>query len=311
MPSTDYPYRIQGLRVNRREVLRYAFVAGVGLVAIPLIGCGEDEEKAKATSTPVATAAPPSGFFDSDGVKIHYETWGEGHPIVLVHGFSSNIEDNWVSKGTVDLLESTRWVVALDLRGHGQSDKPHDAAAYEGDTMPQDVLNLMDYLGIEKADLFGYSMGAFVCAALLARHRDRFTSVILGGVGDVFAGLNSETNRAIAEALLAEDPSTITNPIGLAFRGYAEAVGNNDLEALAAVAGNSSAPITRDEYAGLDIPVLVVRGEVDTVFTEAETTATADGIPGAKLIIIPGRGHVDIGEGGVFGQEVVAFLGAQ
>jgi hypothetical protein len=78
MPSPDYPYRIQGQRVNRREVLRYAFVAGVGLVAIPLIGCGKDEEEARATSTAVATAVPPSGFFDSDGVKIHYETFGSG-----------------------------------------------------------------------------------------------------------------------------------------------------------------------------------------------------------------------------------------
>jgi len=76
MPSTDHPYRIQGLKMNRREVLRYAVVAGVGLVAIPLVDCGKDEEEAKATATPVATttAVPPSGSFDSDGVKIHYET---------------------------------------------------------------------------------------------------------------------------------------------------------------------------------------------------------------------------------------------
>ena len=123
MPSNDYPYRIQGLRVNRRDVLRYAVIAGVGLVAIPLVGCGGDEkEKGKATSTAVATAVPPSGFFDSDGVKIHYETFGEGYPIILVHGFPANLKVNWLGPNWVDALQPIRRVVALDCRGHGESD---------------------------------------------------------------------------------------------------------------------------------------------------------------------------------------------
>ena len=73
-------------------------------MAIPLIGCGKDEEEAKATSTPVATAAavPPSGFFDSDGVKIHYETFGSGYPIILIHGFTANLKVNWLGPNWVE-----------------------------------------------------------------------------------------------------------------------------------------------------------------------------------------------------------------
>ncbi len=207
MPSTDYLYRIQTMRVSRREALRYAVVAGVGLVAIPLIGCGEDEEEAKATSTPVATAVPPSGFFDSDGVKIHYETFGEGKPLVLVHGFVLNITYNWVNSGLVDALQPVRRVVALDCRGHGQSDKPHDPAAYSSEKMAGDVLNLMDHLGIEKADLFGYSMGSGISCYLLACHRERFNSVILAGTGDrlVLRSTDESRSDAMVNAMLAED----------------------------------------------------------------------------------------------------------
>jgi hypothetical protein len=120
-----------------------------------LFGCGDGEETPALPSMTVA----PSGFFDSDGVNIHYETQGEGKPIVLVHGFASSLQGNWVITRWVETLQPLRRVVALDCRGHGQSDKPHDPAAYGGENMAQDVLRLMDHLGIAEADLFGYSMG--------------------------------------------------------------------------------------------------------------------------------------------------------
>jgi pimeloyl-ACP methyl ester carboxylesterase len=271
---------------------------------MPVTGWSSEEKERNAMST-----LSPAGFLDSGGLKIHYETWGEGYPIVLVHGFASNLKGNWVDTGWVKTLRPARRVVALDCRGFGQSDKPHDAAAYEGDKMPQDVLNLMDHLGIEKTDLFGYSMGAFISAALMARHRDRFTSVIMGGVGNVFAGPPAERNRAIADALLAEDPSQITDLTGKLFRAFAELDPNNDLKALAACCGHVGDPIRPADYTGLDIPVLVVNGGNDAV--AANVSQTAAGIPGAKLIMIPDTDHLTVVPDQRFKDAVVAFLKEQ
>jgi len=271
---------------------------------MPVTGWSSEEEERKAMST-----LSPAGYFDSGGLKIHYETWGEGYPIVLVHGFASNLKGNWVDTGWVETLRPARRVVALDCRGFGESDKPHDSVAYEGDKMPQDVLNLMDYLGIGKADLFGYSMGAFISAGLMARHRVRFTSAILGGVGNVFAGLPADMNRAIADALLAEDPSQITDLTGKLFRAFAELDPNNDLKALAACCGHVGDPIRPADYTGLDIPVLVVNGGNDAV--AANVNQTAAGIPGAKLIMIPDTDHLTVVPDQRFKDAVLAFLKEQ
>jgi pimeloyl-ACP methyl ester carboxylesterase len=310
MPSTDRPYRIQGLRLSRREVLWYAVIAGVGLVAIPLVGCGGDEEeKGKATSTAVATAVPPSGFFDSDGAKIHYETFGEGKPIVLVHGVTASIEMNWVATGWIDTLRPVRRVVALDCRGHGQSDKPHDPAAYGNENMGQDVLRLMDYLGIEKADLFGYSMGAYISADLLAHHAERFDSVILGGIGNVFTPAGAEFTKLVSDAFLAPDPSQITNPVLKSFREFADLDPNNDLKALAACILHVADMQNAADFADVSIPVLIVDGADDVISPNPE--ALRDAIPGSRLIVIPDRDHIAVVSDQRFKDAVVAFLKEQ
>jgi pimeloyl-ACP methyl ester carboxylesterase len=292
MPSPDYPYRIQGQRVNRREVLRYAFVAGVGLVAIPLIGCGKDEEEARATSTAVATAVPPSGFFDSDGVKIHYETFGEGKPIILVHGFTANLKVNWTGPGWVEDIKPLRRVVALDCRGHGESDKPHDPEAYGNENMAGDVLNLMDYLGIEKADIFGYSMGSGITCYLLANHRERLTAAIMAAIGDRFVLEPADEVRSndMAEAMLAEDPSQITDPVARNFRAIAEAIPGNDLEALAACAMRAREPVDAAALGAVDIPVLLLNGGKDEVMGTADELVAA--IPRATQVIIADADHL-------------------
>lgn len=257
--------------------------------------------------TMTSTTPAVSDFIDSDGVKIHYETFGEGRPIVLVHGFAASIALNWVGPGWIDTLLPLRLVVALDCRGHGLSDKPHVPVAYNADKMERDVLNLMDHLGIDRADLFGYSMGSFIALGLLAHHRRRFTSVVLGGAGNVLEGLLPDTGRAIAEGLSVDDPSTITDPTGLAFRLFAQADPNNDLKALAACAGNPAPPIDAAAFAGVDVPVLIVKGANDDV--TGDPRPTAETIPGARLIMIPDTDHLTAVRDERFKNAVVAFLG--
>ncbi|MDX1383446.1 MAG: alpha/beta fold hydrolase, partial [Thermoanaerobaculia bacterium] len=131
---------------------------------------------------PALAADSEDQFFDSDGVNIRYKVWGRGEPIVLVHGFTASIEANWELPGFIDALDDEFKIVALDARGHGRSDKPHEASAY-GDAMGDDVIRLLDHLGIEQAHIVGYSMGGFLTLDLVTRHPERFLTATIGGAG--------------------------------------------------------------------------------------------------------------------------------
>ena len=124
----------------------------------------------------------PGAYFDSNGVRIHYAEEGEGTPVVLVHGLGANLGMNWVRPGIFHALSKTYRVVALDLRGHGRSGKPHDPSRY-GTEMAEDIVRLMDHLKIEKAHVVGYSMGGFIVLKMAAMHPDRMLSVAPCGSG--------------------------------------------------------------------------------------------------------------------------------
>ena len=125
-------------------------------------------------------AAPESQFLDAKGVKIHCLVEGTGEPVVLIHGLDSSAKLNWQIPGTIDVLAKDHQVVALDLPGYGQSDKPFDARAY-GMQWVEDVILLLDHLNIRKAHIVGYSMGGMVALKLIAKHPDRVLSGTLGG----------------------------------------------------------------------------------------------------------------------------------
>src|SRR5215471_7798775 len=119
--------------------------------------------------------------FRHGNVKIDYLDEGQGEPIVLVHGFASNKEVNWVAPGWVSTLtRAGRRVIALDNRGHGQSAKLYDPAAYHSLIMAEDIRGLIEHLGFERADVMGYSMGARNTAFLALAHPDRTRSAVLG-----------------------------------------------------------------------------------------------------------------------------------
>ena len=122
--------------------------------------------------------------FRHETVEIAFLDEGEGEPIVLVHGFASNRNVNWVQPGWVaTLTRAGRRVIAPDNRGHGESTKLYDPADYHTDRMAEDVRALMDHLGIERADVMGYSMGARIAAFLACKHPNRARAAILGGLG--------------------------------------------------------------------------------------------------------------------------------
>src|SRR5829696_4918557 len=127
-------------------------------------------------------------FFSSDGVRIAYldvvPASGSGDPVVLVHGFASNHAVNWVNTLWVKALGDAGYrVIALDNRGHGRSDKLYRPEDYHTEVMADDVRRLLDHLGIGRADVMGYSMGARITAFLALRHPERVRSAMLGGLG--------------------------------------------------------------------------------------------------------------------------------
>ena len=117
-------------------------------------------------------------------VEIAFLDEGQGDPIVLVHGFASNKEVNWVYPGWVSTLtRAGRRVIALDNRGHGASTKLYDPAAYHSGVMAEDVRALLDHLGLPRADVMGYSIGARITAHSCGRASDRVRAAVLGGIG--------------------------------------------------------------------------------------------------------------------------------
>jgi pimeloyl-ACP methyl ester carboxylesterase len=243
--------------------------------------------------------------FDSDGVQIHYEEAGGGGPVVLVHGFASNARYNWGITGWIKFLSERYRVITLDCRGHGQSDKPHDPAAYTVDRMGGDVIRLLDHLGIGRALLMGYSMGARISMWLLLEHAERFRAVVLGGVGA--GGRMGEAGRrkAIVEALLAADKSKIADETSRLFRQFAEA-NRNDLTALAACMGAERASVEPSAFASVKVPVMIVAGTRDTLVGDAEPLRRM--IPGSELVKLEGRDHLNAPGDRFFKEAVEKFF---
>jgi len=109
-------------------------------------------------------------------------------------------------------------VIALDCRGHGESEKPHDPTAYETDIMAADVVRLLDHLEIERADFLGYSMGGRIGTEALYRHPERFNAGVLAGIGAATIEPSDAGDR-IADGLLADDSADVTDPLGKAVSG--------------------------------------------------------------------------------------------
>jgi pimeloyl-ACP methyl ester carboxylesterase len=239
-----------------------------------------------------------------DGTSLSYEADGDGPPVVLLHGFAADAATNWVRPGVVAaLLDAGRRVITLDARGHGQSDKPHDPAAYADDAMVRDVQALLDHLGYPYVDVVGYSMGSITTARLLLVE-PRLRSAVLGGIGAA-PPPTAERRAAIAEGLVAEDPATIANPSARAFRRFADST-LADRHALAAIQRASRATSFPD-LGAVSIPVLVLTGDRDALVGSPH--ALADRIPGATVRIVSGD-HLSAVNDPEFARAIVAFLEA-
>jgi pimeloyl-ACP methyl ester carboxylesterase len=243
--------------------------------------------------------------FQHGSVEIAFLDEGTGDPIVLVHGFASNKEVNWVQPGWVTTVtRAGRRAIALDNRGHGQSTKLYDPAVYHSDLMAQDVRALLDHLAIERADIIGYSMGARTTAFLALRHPARVRSAVLGGLGGKLVD-GVGLPESIAEAMEAPSIEDVHDPVARGFRTFAEQT-RSDLKALAACIRGSRQTLTREEVARIRAPVLIAVGTKDEIAGSAQELAAL--IPGGRAVDIPNRDHMLAVGDKVFKAAVLDFL---
>src|SRR5215831_12042648 len=243
--------------------------------------------------------------FRDGKVEIAYLDEGEGEPIVLIHGFASTKEVNWLLTGWFATLTKTgRRAIALDNRGHGASTKLYDPADYHSAIMAEDVRALLDHLEIERSDLMGYSMGSRIAAFLTVSHPARVRSAIFGGLGiRLVEGVGLP--ESIAEALEAPSLNDVRDPVGQMFRSFAQQT-RSDLRALAACIRGSRQEMSRADVARILLPVLVAVGTKDQVAGNGHELAAL--IPGARALDIPGRDHMLAVGDKVYKAGVIDFL---
>jgi pimeloyl-ACP methyl ester carboxylesterase len=243
--------------------------------------------------------------FHNGDVEIAYLDEGEGDPIVLVHGFASSKTVNWVYPTWVSELRKHGYrVIALDNRGHGDSEKLYDPESYHIGIMAGDITALMDHLKIERADIMGYSLGGRMTAWLAHRVPQRLRSAILGGIamGLIEGGGPGEN---VAKALEADALEDVTDPIGRTFRAFADQT-RSDRRALAACLRGSRRLMTREEAADITVPVLIAVGTEDEIAGSASELGKI--IPGSKVLDIPNRDHMRAVGDKVYKTGVLEFL---
>jgi pimeloyl-ACP methyl ester carboxylesterase len=231
--------------------------------------------------------------FSSDGVDIAFiDARPQGRdlnePILLIHGFASNHRINWVNPRWVETLtKSGRRVVAFDNRGHGQSEKLYAPADYHADLMTKDAANLLAHLGIERADVMGYSMGARIASFLALSRPSLVRSLVLGGLGDRLVR-DTGLPEAIAAAMEAPSIDSLADPMQRLFRAFADQT-KSDRAALAACIRGSRRSLTPADAARITQPTLVAVGERDVIAGDPSKLVAV--LPRAEALMIPGRDH--------------------
>jgi pimeloyl-ACP methyl ester carboxylesterase len=261
-----------------------------------------------------AAKAQDGQFFDSNGVQIHYIDQGEGEPVVLVHGFAGSAE----ALAIRELIVAAGYrVIALDCRGHGRSDKPHDPQQY-GLEMVRDVVRLMDHLDLDRAHVAGYSMGGLIANNLRAVNPDRLLTATLGGYGWPDSQEALSWNRDLAAALDQDDLGPLLReqtPPGEPLPTDAEVaamnalvLASNDLTALAAVVRGYGPllEISADNLRANTVPTLALVGERDPTKSDVERLANV--MSHLDVIEIPEATHMTAPMDRKFIENLVAFL---
>ena len=279
---------------------RIVGVAVLSFLFIPVTGLAQDK------------------FFDFNGVRIRYVEQGNGDAILLIHNFGNNL-DRWIAVGVLPNLARDYRVIAFDVRGHGKSGKPQGATGY-GKEIGLDAIRLLDHLGIQKAHIIGYSMGARLTAQLLTTHSERFITATLGGHAGLFRWTREDAELFEQEASEIERecvsrtqiyrlaPTNAPKPDEEEIKKRSAACmadPNKDRFVLAGFRRSfKDWVITPAQVAAVKVPTLAVVGSLDGALGDFHELKKLR--PDVKLIVIDGATHV--GDRGV--ERRPEFIGA-
>lgn len=248
-------------------------------------------------------------FFNHEGFDLAFEdrkpASGHADPVLLIHGFASSHIVNWVSPGWVKTLTEAGYrAIALDNRGHGLSSKSYDPADYQAEKMAGDAAALLDHLGIGRAHVMGYSMGARISAFMALATPEKVATLVFGGLGyGMVEGVGDWD--PIADALLAPDADQIAHARGRTFRAFADQT-RSDRRALAACISTSRGLLTEAEMGRIMQPTLVAVGTTDDIAGAPGPLAAM--MPNAESFDIQGRDHMlSVGDR-TFKKRVLEFL---
>ncbi len=235
----------------------------------------------------------------SDGTDFHYVEQGEGVPVILIHGFTSSAVSNWFNTGIGQKLAASNRVIAIDMRGHG--DTGPSPADSDG-TMINDIIEFMDYLGFEQAHIGGYSMGGATTTGVLKIAPERFITASIMGIGiretPAWQGRTPVDGSAEPPALDAVDNSAApSSAMPLDARGVPRGAPNGAPE-----------PNPEVDLTAIDFPVLALNGGNDRPL--AKTHRMWRELKDFKYVVIPGRNHIEAPRDPLFGDALVRFIRA-
>lgn len=246
----------------------------------------------------------------SGSLRIRYEVHGRGRPVLFLHGGSVGFRSNYAIFGWPQAVAGAGLqCVGFDFRGHGGSDKPHEARDYGSARLAGDALAVMDHLGLERASIVAYSIGTAVALELLRTHGERFDRAALIGTGDGLVGYPPHTFDLMMPALaLVLDhrgpPEALPGPLAT-YRRILDAVGG-DPGAQRAFSQARYPSLTTAQARAIDTPVLVVSGTDDEVMGQG--TRLAAELGRARYVEIPGTDHFGLAGDARVQAEVLRFL---
>jgi len=252
-------------------------------------------------------------YANNHGVRIYYELEGKGYPLVLAHGLSGNL-NHWRKENYANTLAKNFQLILFDARGHGKSDKPHEISDY-GLNMVEDIIAVLDHLGITKAHYYGYSMGTRIGFRAALYHANRFHAFVLGGANPYRNQAEIEVEKELLASmqLLADDPQAFAAQMEKAMHHPLppedkKTMLDNDGTALIAIvkAIGQLAPLSEHQLAGISNPCLLYCGDRDPRYAGAKKCAGF--LANARFISLPGFDHSVQAHSDLILPHVTAFL---
>ncbi len=239
-----------------------------------------------------------SGFAPVNGIKVYYEVYGEGRPIVLLHGAFYTIEMNWAQ--LIPELSKTRKVIAIEMQGHGHS--PFSDRKLDLVTLASDVAGVMDYLKVDSADVAGYSMGGSVAYQLTIQNPKRVRKLVIISSTYKSTGWRPE----VTNAFKGFKPEFLTNtPLETGYDAVApdKTKWTKFVEQMIAFAGTPF-DMGDSNIAKITSPVLIISGDNDGLdkvelmktyqLLGGGLAADLSPMPKSHLAIVPSQSHVGL-----------------